>query len=250
LDLYHIGWNDYLAKSFELYQGRGYLAARVASQHRNMYRLLSEQGDVLAQVSGKMFYQTVKQSDFPAVGDWVVISLSNENTAVIHYILPRQTKFSRKVAGNTTEEQIVSANINTVFIVTALNKDFSLRRIERYLTLVWESGANPVIVLNKSDLCSDLQEKITEVETIAYGVPVHAISALNNSGINNLAQYFFTGNTVALLGSSGVGKSTLVNRIRVFDTCIKSEIIESLEIKAFYIGNLSNFSPQIMRNVA
>lgn len=213
MDLQALGWNNDFAENFASYKKLGYEVARVTSQHKNIYRLIGKQGELVAQVSGKLHYQADQVADFPAVGDWVVISCANENTAVIHAILPRQTKFSRKIAGKTTQEQIVAANINTVFIVNALNKDFNLRRIERYLTLVWESGANPVIVLSKSDLCQELQQRIYEVESIAFGVPVHAISALNKQGLEKLAQYFSNGNTVALLGSSGVGKSTLVNEI-------------------------------------
>lgn len=226
MNLQALGWNNYFAENFASYKKLGYQAARVTSQHKNLYRLLSERGELLAQVSGKLHYQADHIADFPAVGDWVVISYSDENTAVIHAILPRQTKFSRKVAGKTTYEQIVAANINTVFIVNALNKDFNLRRIERYLTLVWESGANPVIVLNKSDLCQKLQQRIYEVESIAFGVPVHAISALNKQGLEKLAQYFYNGNTVTLMGSSGVGKSTLVNQILGTERLKVSEVRE------------------------
>jgi ribosome biogenesis GTPase / thiamine phosphate phosphatase len=131
----------------------------------------------------------------------------------VHAILPRRSKFTRKVAGSRTEEQIVGTNIDTVFLVTSLNQDFNPRRIERYLTVVWESGANPVIVLSKSDLCDQVEDRITETQRVAGGVPIHAISAINHEGLNELSRYFERGRTVALLGSSGVGKSTLINHL-------------------------------------
>jgi len=213
LDLDILGWNDFFVRGYNQYKDLGYHPGRVASQHKNIYRLLSEYGELTAKVSGKMNYEAVSISDFPAVGDWVVFLHANESEAVIHATLPRRTKFSRQAAGNMTEEQIISANIDTVFVVTALNKDFNLNRMERYLTLVWESGANPVIILNKADLCTDIEEKLSKVENITLGTPVFAISALNKNGLDKLNDYFTPGNTIALIGSSGVGKSTIVNSI-------------------------------------
>lgn len=136
---------------------------------------------------------------------------------MINAVLPRRTSFARKTAGVRTEEQIVGANVDTVFLVTSLNQDFSLRRIERYLVIAWESGANPIIVLSKSDLCDRLADAIDEVQSVARGVPVHAISVVTGDGLHDVAQYFERGQTVALLGSSGVGKSTLINHLAGFD---------------------------------
>lgn len=138
-----------------------------------------------------------------------------DSRAIIHGILPRTSKFSRKQAGFVTDEQIVAANVDTVFLVAALNQDFNVRRLERYLILAWESGANPVIVLTKADLCGEgeRREKVAEAEQAAMGVPVHMISAAIGEGLGSLAPYFGEGQTVALLGSSGVGKSTLVNAL-------------------------------------
>ncbi|MBL0386053.1 ribosome small subunit-dependent GTPase A [Tumebacillus sp. ITR2] len=191
-----------------------FTVARVALEHKHLYRVYSEHGDMLASVSGKMRHTAFGREDYPAVGDWVVIAARpEEGKATIHGILPRFSKFSRKVAGNTTEEQIVAANVNTVFLVMALNNDFNIRRLERYLVAAWESGANPVVILTKMDLCDDLEEKISEVESVAFGVPIHATSSELNQGMEQLAPYVGVGKTVALLGSSGVGKSTLVNRL-------------------------------------
>src|SRR6185295_7151045 len=149
---------------------------------------------------------------------WVVISSRSErDRVVIHAVLPRRTSFARKIAGSRTEEQIVGANIDTVFLVTSLNQDFSLRRIERYLITAWESGANPIIILSKADLCDGLSGAIDEVQAIARGVPIYAISVVTGCGLQDLAQYFKPGQTVALLGSSGVGKSTLINHLTGVD---------------------------------
>lgn len=152
-----------------------------------------------------------ERGDYPAVGDWVVIQELPHDQAIIHAILPRTSKFSRKEAGQVTREQIVAANIDTVFIVTSLNNDFNLRRIERTLILAWESGSNPVIVLSKSDLCDNTEQRFADVKSVAMGVPIHAISAEQNNGLDALHAYLEIGKTVALLGSSGVGKSTLIN---------------------------------------
>jgi len=167
---------------------------------------------MLGEVSGKLRHEALEQDEFPSVGDWVVVSLRPlEKRATIHKVLPRKSKFSRKVAGVNTREQIVASNIDTVFLVNALNKDFNARRIERYLIMAWESGATPVILLSKADLCMDLEEKLRETELVAMGVPVHVISALDGIGLDELESYLQPGKTVALLGSSGVGKSTLLN---------------------------------------
>ena len=163
-----------------------------------------------------MRYHAEAEKQYPAVGDWVVIKpLVNEQKGIIHAVLPRKSKFSRKVAGERTEEQIVSANIDTVFIVSGLDggRNFNLRRIERYLTLAWNSGATPVIVLNKVDLCPDVDIYIRSVEDIAPGISIHPVSAKERIGLDALRNYLTKGNTAAFLGSSGVGKSALINAL-------------------------------------
>ncbi|MEW4284314.1 ribosome small subunit-dependent GTPase A [Priestia koreensis] len=214
MNLTQLGWNESFNQDFLSYQKEGYTVGRVALEHKRIYRVLTEHGELLSEITGKMRHDAIEREDFPAVGDWVVISPRvTEQKASIHAVLKRKSKFSRKRAGNTTEEQIVAANVDTIFIVNALNTDFNLRRIERYLLLAWESGANPVIILSKADLCGDVMSKIEEVESIAMGVPIHAISAESGTGLDELATYLQEGNTVALLGSSGVGKSTLTNAL-------------------------------------
>jgi ribosome biogenesis GTPase / thiamine phosphate phosphatase len=212
LNLKQLGWNEFFEKEFAKYEG--YEVGRISLEHKNMYRVINEQGEFLAEVSGKMRFNAVSRESYPAVGDWVVISARpEEQKATIHAVLPRKSKFSRKVAGATTEEQIVATNVDTIFLVNALNADFNVRRIERYMLSAWESGANPVIILSKADLCEDIEAKIAEVESVAFGVPIIPISAEKNIGLDLLSPYIYEGQTIALLGSSGVGKSTLTNAL-------------------------------------
>lgn len=207
-----LGWNEYLNNAFIKYEQQGFTVGRVMLEHKRLYRVETEQGECLAEVSGKYRFEAATREDYPAVGDWVVLSeRQEEGKATIHALLPRFSKFSRKAAGLTTEEQIVATNVDTIFLVQSLNYDFNPRRLERYLVMAWESGANPVVVLTKSDLCEDVQAKMEEVEGVAFGVPVHAVSVKDEIGLEELSAYFTLGKTVALLGSSGAGKSTLTN---------------------------------------
>jgi ribosome biogenesis GTPase / thiamine phosphate phosphatase len=225
LNLKLMGMNERVEKEFTSYKEQGYTLGRVALEHKRMYRVWTENGEPLCEVSGKFSFMASGREDYPAVGDWVVLQERvNENRGTIHTILPRSSKFSRKSAGLVTEEQIVAANVDTIFLVNSLNDDLNLRRIERYLLLTWESGANPVIILSKADLCHDIAEKILEVETVALGVPIIVISALESKGIENLQDYLQPGKTVALLGSSGVGKSTISNILLGIDKQIVQEI--------------------------
>ncbi|MBD2446650.1 ribosome small subunit-dependent GTPase A [Nostoc sp. FACHB-152] len=215
MNLDFLGWSNFFTHSFAPYRQQGFSVARVAIEYRNTYIVYGEQGELTAEVTGKLRHQANQAQDFPAVGDWVIIQArESERRATIHGILPRKSKFSRKTVGSKTEEQIAAANIDTVFLVCGLDGDFNPRRIERYLILAWESGANPVIVLNKADLCNFLDECISEVEAVAIGVPILVLSAANNQGLDALKTYLQPGQTVALLGSSGVGKSTITNQLK------------------------------------
>jgi ribosome biogenesis GTPase / thiamine phosphate phosphatase len=214
--LTQLGWDAFFQNNFQLMKIPGSMPARVLSEAKGSYRVSSQYGELTARVSGKMRYQAGTKDQYPAVGDWVIISPSvNEQKATIQAILPRKSKFSRKVAGGRTEEQVVSANIDTVFIVSSLDggRNLNLRRIERYLTLARSSGAVPVIVLNKVDLCPDADVLIRNVEAMANGTPILAVSAKERTGLDGLRNYLTKGNTAAFLGSSGVGKSALINSL-------------------------------------
>ena len=214
MNLDEIGWGCKIARSFEPFAAEGYTVGRVALEHRNRFVLYTERGEVPAEITGKLRYQATHTQDFPVVGDWVAISLQDQATrATIHAVLPRSSLFTRKAPGTTIEEQMIAANIDTVFLVTGLDGDFNLRRLERYLVLAWESGASPVVVLNKADRCDRLPQILRQVDAIAPGLPVIPLSALQGEGLDQLVPYLKPGKTVALLGSSGVGKSTLTNQL-------------------------------------
>jgi len=212
MELTHIGFNDKVKEAFEKIAKVNQIIGRISLEHKRIYRVWTVYGELLCEVSGKLAYGAQSREEYPAVGDWVILTpRSAEAKGTITNILPRKSKFSRKVAGNNTEEQIVAANVDTIFLVNSLNEDLNIRRLERYVTLTWESGASPVIVLTKADLAADLSEKLRVVESVALGIPVITISVVNNTGLDQLKTYLHPGKTVALLGSSGVGKSTLTN---------------------------------------
>ena len=220
--LQQIGWSEFFASQLHESEIQSEIGpARVAEENREMYRLLSAEGEFMAEVSGKFRHEIGARADFPAVGDWVLASSrKNESRATIHRVLERKSKFSRKIAGKKAEEQIVAANVDVVFLVSSLNSEFNLRRIERYVTLAWESGARPVIVLNKCDLCENAEELRGETEASAIDVRVILASAVRSDGIAEIREIMQIGagqngavKTAALLGSSGVGKSSLINAV-------------------------------------
>ncbi|MCE5323874.1 ribosome small subunit-dependent GTPase A [bacterium] len=209
MKLEDIGYDSDFAYHFNQLNDDSLSPCRISLEQRGLYSVISEYGEMPAIPTGKMLYETEK----PVVGDWVAAQILHEQPpkAIIHDLLPRKSKFSRKEAGSRVREQPVAANIDTVFVVTGLDHNFRTARIERYLTLAWESGAVPVVLLTKCDLCDDVESKICEVSASAPGVPVHATSSVLGIGMEGLADYITAGRTVALLGSSGVGKSTVVN---------------------------------------
>ncbi|MDD3013666.1 MAG: ribosome small subunit-dependent GTPase A [Candidatus Gastranaerophilales bacterium] len=230
MDLNNLGWNTFFEKYLNAIDQQGLDIGRICCENKISYKLFSEYGELTALISGKLRNSSNSREDLPAVGDWVVFKkVENENKAVIQHTLPRKSKFSRKTAGNITQEQILAANIDTVFIVSSLNYDFNPRRIERYLTMVWNNGANPVIILTKSDLYNDLDEILYQVESIAFGTRIHIISNVLNQGIDVLRQYLSAGSTVALIGSSGVGKSTLINKLIGEDLLITGELRKNID---------------------
>ena len=222
MNLIDLGWSELFQKEFDKLSDKELEPARIAREHKELYTVFCEKGEFRAEVTGKLRFNAKSRADFPAVGDWVAAAVyPDEGKAVINNILPRRSKFSRRAVlsggmpetGGRTDEQVLAANIDTVFLVSGLDHDFNLRRIERFLAAAWESGAAPVIILNKADLCSDIDEAISQVESIAIGVPIHAISAGSNTGLDVITPYMNRGQTVALLGSSGVGKSTIINSL-------------------------------------
>ena len=193
--------------------GAPYLSlCRVVLQEKGLYQIAGPAGTLPAQVSGRFQYDAQTASDFPAVGDYVLAELLDD-TAVIHRLLPRKSVFHRKAAGLTQAEQVVAANVDTVFLCMALNKDFNLRRLERYLTVAWHSGAEPVVLLTKRDLCPDLPDRLAQVESVAAGAVILTVSALEEDGCRAISPWLIPGKTLAFVGSSGVGKSTLINRL-------------------------------------
>jgi ribosome biogenesis GTPase len=214
MTLFSLGWDDFFAKSFHPFCSGDLVPARVALEHKHAYELLCAHGELAAVCTGKLLHHSTARDDLPAVGDWVAVRLRpGEAHADIHAVLPRRSKFSRRAAGEPAVEQIVAANVDTVFLVTALDHNYNLRRIERTLAVARESGAQPVVVLNKADLHLDPAAAQAEVEAVAAGAPVAALSAARGEGLDALAPWLVPGRTVALLGSSGVGKSTLINRL-------------------------------------
>ena len=158
------------------------MTGRITLQEKGMYRIRTVTGEQNALVSGRFQFDAQAVSDYPAVGDYVMADCADPDTAVIHQVLPRKSLFVRKAAGTSKTEQVVAANIDTVFLCMSLNNDFNLRRLERYLAVAWESGANPVVLLTKADLCEDISRKQAEVASIAMDVTVLATSAMESDG--------------------------------------------------------------------
>lgn len=230
LDLNKLGWHAFFEKHLESINKEDFNIGRICTEQKESYRIFSQNGELSAVISGKFRNSCKSREDFPAVGDWVLFKkLEDENKGIIHSCLPRKSKFSRKVAGKETQEQIIASNVDFAFIVCALNYDFNLRRIERYLSLVWQSGATPVILLTKSDLCDDIEEKIIKVKDIAPYIDICAISNISTEGIEKLQKYFDDNKTVVLLGSSGAGKSSLINNLANEKIMKVSELRNNLE---------------------
>jgi len=213
MSLHQLGWNPNLEAAFEPLRDRGLAPARVARQDLDRYLLLDGSGERPARLAGRLRHAARTPAERPAVGDWVAMRVAT--TALIAAVLPRSSAFVRRAAGGVTVEQVLAANVDTALLVSGLDCDFNLRRLERYLAAARESGASPVVVLNKADLLGggELQRCVAEAGATAPGVPVVTVSALSACGLEPLAPWLEARRTVALLGSSGVGKSTMVNAL-------------------------------------
>ena len=212
-NLYKVGLTDRFEQEATLYEGLH--LARVSVQHKDLYRIVTENGEIQAEVSGKLGFIARDSSDYPVVGDWVMVDRLDDGggNAIIHHILRRKSIFERKAAGTSNQTQIVAANIDTVFICMSLNNNFNLRRLERYLSIAWDSMATPVVLLTKSDLCDNISAKLSEVHAVALGVDILVTTSIDDDGYTAVNKCIGKGKTAAFIGSSGVGKSTLINRM-------------------------------------
>ncbi len=217
--LVDLGWDAKWAEAFEPWAsetGRplDVQPGRIAIEFNHIYRVYLDGREIDARVTGRMKHRAASRSEFPAVGDWVAVRMQpDDDTGAIVGVLPRRSWFSRKMTGHVTDEQVVAANVDVVFLVMSLDADFSIRRLERYLLLARESGAAPVVLLTKPDLSEAVAERVDHVRATAGGAPVHVVNPRLNVGIDLVAGFLALGKTAALLGSSGVGKSTIINRL-------------------------------------
>ncbi len=223
-----LGYNSYFKNEFLKIGDTPFLPARVISEHKGMYRVQNEKGEFLGEISGKLRYTASSRENFPAVGDWVYIQeLEGEAKCIVHGILPRKTKLSRKSPSKHMEEQILCSNLDTIFIVQPMDSTFNVNRIERYLAIGWESGAIPIVILSKKDLCETPDSILIEAESVALGTKVHAISSLRDDGLEIINAYLKPGHTIAFIGQSGAGKSTLINKLSGEDLQKTKEIREA-----------------------
>lgn len=208
------------------------IIARITAVHKERYALVCEYGELFGRLKSSIYYGGGTE-EFPATGDFVLINYNSSGDSLILKTMPRKSKFARNdfsghAAGyvKTVLEQVVAANFDYVFVMASLNKDFNIKRLERYLTLAWQSGAVPVIVLTKADLVDDYSEQVQAAEKVAAGVGVHAVSAVTGFGLNTLSDYLKPHKTIVFLGSSGVGKSSLVNTLAGMELMSVKEIRE------------------------
>lgn len=215
LSLLRLGWNAGWEAAFAPHRERGLRVGRVAVQDKHHYVLFAEEGELIAQIAGKFFHSLTSDANLPKVGDWVAFkpTMPGEPKAVIQAILPRRTRLGRKIPGRETEEQVLVTNIDVAFIVLALDETFNPRLLERFLLMVVEGGARPVVVLNKADLCEDLDSHIAEARRCAGDALVVAVSAKTRRALKSVLDLIQPGSAVVFIGASGVGKSTLINRL-------------------------------------
>ena len=211
--IHSYGWSDTLQHDFAPFAAQGLIPGRILVQQRGQYGLVTDLGELTGQISGKLA-RDAEPGGYPAVGDWVAVAARpEEHAATIHAVLPRRTAFVRRAADSFATEQVVAANVDLALLVASMNADLSPRRLERYLATAWQSGAKPVVVLTKADLAEDPDGNIADAESVAFGAPVLAVSAITGQGMDTLAALLKPGETAVLVGSSGVGKSSLVNAL-------------------------------------
>lgn len=212
--LEQFGWSDALRHQFTAYAAEGFIPARVIVQQRGLYEIVTEMGELSATLAGR-FAHDAEDGAFPVTGDWVaVLARPAEGSATIQHVLPRSSTFLRRASGpGAARAQVVAVNVDVALLAASMNADLNARRLERYLATAWESGAEPVIVLTKADMCADIDARMIEIQAMAMGVPVIAVSVVTGAGLDALRAYLKPTRTAVLLGSSGVGKSTLVNAL-------------------------------------
>ncbi len=227
VDLALYGWDAGWAEAFGPYAAEGLTPARVAIEYNHLLRLYTAKGDIRGQHSGKLLHEAAGRHAMAAVGDWVAIRANpGERSATIEAILPRRSHFSRKAAGELTEQQVVAANIDVVYIVMGLDRDYNPRRLERYLVMAKESGATPQVLLSKADLSDVVEAQLEETRAVAPGVDVYAVSVRDGRGVDRVRAALRAGQTGTLLGSSGAGKSTLINQL------LGHEMLATAEVRA------------------
>jgi len=221
-----LGWNAEFAAMYEPWQSKADVRpGRVAIEFNQIFRIYVEDGELDAITAGRLKHRARGRAELPAVGDWVAVrKRPEEDRGVIMAVLPRRSAFTRRAAGDVTGEQVVAANVDVVFVVMGLDRDYNLRRLERYLLMARESGASPVILLTKPDLCSDLPAHLRDVTALAGDIAVHVVNPKSGEGLERLRADLGAGRTAALLGSSGVGKSTIINRLVGSDTQRTQEV--------------------------
>ncbi len=222
----HYGWNDRLAAAFKEHESAGRVPVRISLQTKGLYLVLTDIGEIPASPTGRLRHDSIAPEDFPVVGDWAAATILEESEprAQIHAVLPRAGLFCRKEAGKRSVAQPLVANVDVVLVAVALDRDYSLNRTERYVALSRECGASPVVLLTKADACADPASKTGEVNARMPDVPVIAISSVDGTGIEATREFLQPGVTCALLGSSGVGKSTLINHLLGVDVLKTREV--------------------------
>jgi ribosome biogenesis GTPase len=228
MTLTELGWNDEFAAAYEPWRSKAHVhPGRVAIEFNQIFRIYIEDGELDAVTAGRLKHRARGRAELPAVGDWVALrKRPEEDLGVIMAVLPRRSAFTRRAAGEVTGEQVVAANVDVVFVVMGLDRDYNVRRLERYLVMARESGASPVILLTKPDLCSDLAAHLREVTSLAGDIVVHVVNPKRGEGLEQLQGDLGAGTTATLLGSSGVGKSTLINRL------VGADVLRTREVRA------------------